>query len=91
MIKVFTKLIWVIAFSIPPQINNEGMVDKAVRSSSIPRKKLYISDKLSGLAHKYDKAIALIQESLYRTGLDYFDMYLIHWPSSKEELYVKAC
>ncbi|GEQ37658.1 hypothetical protein TH5N_07530 [Tetragenococcus halophilus] len=66
-------------------------MDKAVRSSSIPRKKLYISDKLSGLAHKYDKAIALIQESLYRTGLDYFDMYLIHWPSPKEELFVKAC
>ncbi len=60
------------------------MVDKAVRSSSIPRKKLYISDKLSGLAHKYDKAIALIQESLYRTGLDYFDMYLIHLPVLKK-------
>lgn len=70
--------------------NNEGMVGEVVRRSSIPRESLYVSAKLPGLAHKYDKAISLIQESLYRTGLDYFDKYLIHWPNPKEGLYVEA-
>lgn len=70
--------------------NNEGMVGEVVRRSSIPREQLYVSAKLPGLAHKYDKAIALIQESLYRTGLDYFDKFLIHWPNPKEGLYVEA-
>ena len=33
----------------------------------------FIGSKLPGLAHKYDKAFTLIQESLFRMGLDYFD------------------
>lgn len=70
--------------------NNEGMVGEAIRRSTIPRQELYISAKLPGSAHAYDKAIALIQESLYRTGLDYFDKYLIHWPLPKQEKYVEA-
>lgn len=70
--------------------NNEGMVGEAISRSSIPREQLYISAKLPGSAHEYDKAIALIQESLYRTGLDYFDKYLIHWPLPKQGKYVEA-
>ncbi|GMA45963.1 aldo/keto reductase [Tetragenococcus muriaticus] len=70
--------------------NNEGMVGEAVRRSSIPREQLYVSDKLPGLAQRYDKAIDLIQETLYRTKLDYFDKYLIHWPNPQEGLYVEA-
>lgn len=70
--------------------NNEGMVGEVVRRSSIPRDQLYVSAKLPGSAHEYDKAISLIQESLYRTGLDYFDKFLIHWPNPKEGLYVEA-
>ncbi len=50
--------------------NNEGMVGEAIRRSSIPREEIYVSAKLPGSAHEYDKAINLIQESLYRTGLD---------------------
>ena len=70
--------------------NNEGMVGEAVRRSSVPREELMISSKLPGAAHSYDKAIQMIQESLYRIGLDYFDKYLIHWPLPKQEKYVEA-
>src|SRR5690625_6417831 len=47
--------------------NNEGMVGEAIRRSSVPREELMISSKLPGAAHSYDKAIQMIQESLYRS------------------------
>ena len=70
--------------------NNEGMVGEAIRQSSIPREELLISSKLPGHSHSYDRAIQMIQESLYRIGIDYFDKYLIHWPNPKQEKYEEA-
>ncbi|MDW0108884.1 aldo/keto reductase [Sporosarcina aquimarina] len=70
--------------------NNEGMVGEAIRRSSVPREELMISSKLPGHSHEYDKAILMIQESLYRLGLDYFDKYLIHWPLPKQGNYEEA-
>lgn len=70
--------------------NNEGMVGEAVRRSSIPREQLLISSKLPGASHEYDRAIHMIQESLYRIGIDYFDKYLIHWPLPKQGKYDQA-
>lgn len=70
--------------------NNEGMVGEAIRRSSVPREQLLISSKLPGAAHEYDKAILMIQESLYRIGIDYFDKYLIHWPLPKQDKYDEA-
>ncbi|WP_318767337.1 aldo/keto reductase [Lactiplantibacillus carotarum] len=69
---------------------NEGAVGEAVRRSSVPRSELIISSKLPGRHHAYAEAIATIQESLYRAGLDYYDLYLIHWPNPKEDHYVEA-
>lgn len=69
---------------------NEGTVGEAIRRSDVPRKDIAIRSKLPGANHDYDKAITVIQESLYRTGLDYFDQYLIHWPLPKQGKYVEA-
>ncbi|UNF76812.1 aldo/keto reductase [Lactiplantibacillus plantarum] len=69
---------------------NEGAVGEAVRRSSVPRSELLISSKLPGRHHTYTEAINTIQESLYRAGLDYYDLYLIHWPNPKEDYYVEA-
>ncbi|ALO03162.1 aldo/keto reductase [Lactiplantibacillus paraplantarum] len=69
---------------------NEGVVGEAVRRSSVPRSELLISSKLPGRHHTYAEAINTIQESLYRAGLDYYDLYLIHWPNPKEDHYVEA-
>lgn len=58
---------------------NEGAVGKAVQQSSVPREELLICSKLPGRRHAYQEAIVTIEESLYRGGLDYYDLYLIHW------------
>ncbi|WHY02652.1 aldo/keto reductase [Neobacillus sp. DY30] len=69
---------------------NEGTVGEAVRRSSVPRHELLITSKLPGRYHEYDKAVATIQESLYRANLDYYDLYLIHWPNPNQDKYVEA-
>ncbi|UOQ43715.1 aldo/keto reductase [Halobacillus salinarum] len=69
---------------------NEGTVGEAVRRSSIPRDQLIITSKLPGRYQEYDKAVPAIQESLYRAKLDYYDLYLIHWPNPKQGNYVEA-
>lgn len=69
---------------------NEGTVGEAIRRTSVPREELRITSKLPGRYHTYDKAVTTIQESLYRANLDYYDLYLIHWPNPKQDLYVEA-
>lgn len=69
---------------------NEATVGKAIKQSSVPREELLISSKLPGRYHAYDKALVAIQESLYRADLDYYDLYLIHWPNPKKDMYVEA-
>lgn len=69
---------------------NEGMVGEAIKRSSVPRQELSITSKLPGRYQNYDKAVSAIQESLYRATLDYFDLYLIHWPNPHQGHYVEA-
>lgn len=69
---------------------NEATVGEAVRRSSVPREELMITSKLPGRYHTYDKAVVTIQESLYRASLDYYDLYIIHWPNPKQDQYLEA-
>lgn len=69
---------------------NEGAVGRAIRLSSVPREELLICSKLPGRRHAYKEALATIEESLYRADLDYYDLYLIHWPNPKTDMYVEA-
>jgi len=69
---------------------NEGTVGQAVRTCGVPREELRVVSKLPGRRQAYDEAIATIEESLYRAGLDYYDLYLIHWPNPRQQLYVQA-
>jgi 2,5-diketo-D-gluconate reductase A len=60
---------------------NESEVGEAIRRSSVPRAELQITSKLPGRHHGYDEAVASVQASLDRLGLDYLDLHLIHWPN----------
>lgn len=70
--------------------DNEGVVGEAIRRSGVPRADLFVTSKLPGKYHKYDDALMMIQESLHRMGLEYFDLYLIHWSLPKRDHYVEA-
>ncbi|WP_125580791.1 aldo/keto reductase [Levilactobacillus cerevisiae] len=70
--------------------DNEGAVGEAIRRSGLPRSAFFVSSKLPGKYHQYADATMAIQESLYRMGLDYFDLFLIHWPLPKRDHYVEA-
>lgn len=69
---------------------NEGAVGEAVRSCGVARAELCVTSKLPGRHHAYREALATIEESLYRAGLSYYDIYLIHWPNPRVNLYVEA-
>lgn len=69
---------------------NEGAIGRAIQRSHVNRDQIFITSKLPGRHHAYRQAISQIQESLYRTNLDYFDLYLIHWPNPEEGLYIEA-
>lgn len=69
---------------------NEGAVGEAIRRAAVPRDSLRITSKLPGRHHRHDAALATIEESLWRAGLEYYDLYLIHWPNPQQGLYVEA-
>ncbi len=69
---------------------NEGTVGKAIQESHVDRDQIIVTSKLPGRYHSYDQAINAIQESIYRLGVEYLDLYLIHWPNPKQGKYVEA-
>jgi 2,5-diketo-D-gluconate reductase A len=67
---------------------NESGVGAAIKSSGIPREDLFITTKLRN-GEQADARLAF-DNSLRELGLDFVDLYLIHWPVPSQNLYVKA-
>lgn len=59
---------------------NEGEVGEAIRLSGIPRKELFITTKVWNDEQGYDETLRACERSLRQLGVDYIDLYLIHWP-----------
>lgn len=59
---------------------NEEGVGQAIRESGIPRDELFITTKVWNTDHGYEKTLKAFDTSLKKLGLDYLDLYLIHWP-----------
>lgn len=62
---------------------NEESVGKGIKESDINRYDLFVTTKLWNDKHGYRETIQAIDESLEKLGLDYLDLYLIHWPNPK--------
>jgi 2,5-diketo-D-gluconate reductase A len=69
---------------------NEHGVGVAVRASGIPREELFVTTKLWNADHGADRVRPAFERSLDKLGLDYVDLYLIHWPVPSKDLYVET-
>lgn len=67
--------------------HNEDGVGKAIAESGVPRGDLFITSKLRTGDQGYDTTIKSCLASLERLGLDYLDMFLIHWPVPAHDRY----
>lgn len=63
--------------------HNEKSIGKAVHESGIDRKELFITSKLWNEDRGYDKALRAFDKTMDNLGLEYLDLYLIHWPAAK--------
>lgn len=61
---------------------NEAGVGKAVRKSDLPREEIFVTSKVWNTDQGYERTLKAFDESMNRLGLDYLDLYLIHWPVS---------
>jgi len=69
---------------------NEEAVGRAVAASGVPREDLFITTKLATEDQGFQSAQDAIKGSLERLGLDYVDLYLIHWPAEQNGKYIDA-
>ncbi|MCJ1908318.1 aldo/keto reductase [Planococcus ruber] len=67
---------------------NEKGVGKAIKDAGLPREELFITTKVWNSDQGYENTLRAFDESLERLGLDYVDLYLIHWPTPQFDEYV---
>ena len=69
---------------------NEEGVGKALAQSGIAREELFITSKIWIADMGYEATLEAFEASLQRLGLDYLDLFLIHWPAPEKDLYVET-
>ncbi|WP_422769040.1 aldo/keto reductase [Plantactinospora sp. WMMC1484] len=69
---------------------NEVGVGRGLRASGVPREELFVTSKLNGEWHGRDRVQEAFRDSVDKLGLDYLDLYLIHWPMPWQDRYVDA-
>jgi diketogulonate reductase-like aldo/keto reductase len=69
---------------------NEAAVGRAIAASGIPRAELFITTKLANADQGLTSTQEACKASLERLGLDYLDLYLIHWPVPQLGKYVDS-
>lgn len=60
---------------------NEDMIGKILKESSVSRDEIFLATKLWNTDHGYEKTLNAFNESLKKLDTDYIDLYLIHWPN----------
>ncbi|MES4902688.1 MULTISPECIES: aldo/keto reductase [unclassified Streptomyces] len=67
---------------------NEEGTGRAISASGVPRDELFVTTKLWNAEHGYDSTLRAFDTSLSKLGLEYVDLYLIHWPLPGVDKYV---
>lgn len=65
--------------------DNERSVGRAIAESGIDRKQLFVTSKVWNTDRGYDTTLRAFDKSLADLGLDYLDLYLIHWPATEHQ------
>ena len=69
---------------------NEAAVGRAIAASGLPRAEVFVTTKLATADQGFQSSQDACKASLERLGLDYVDLYLIHWPAEERGLYVDS-
>jgi diketogulonate reductase-like aldo/keto reductase len=69
---------------------NEAGVGAALRASGLPRDDLFVTTKLRNGDQGYEQALKAFEDSRRELGVDYVDLYLIHWPVPSKGLFVET-
>ena len=59
---------------------NEEAVGRAVRESGVPREEVFITSKVWNTEQGFEETLNAFDRTLQRLGMDYLDLYLVHWP-----------
>ncbi|MDR3055104.1 MAG: aldo/keto reductase [Zoogloeaceae bacterium] len=73
--------------------NETGVGDglkQGLKAAALPREQVFVTTKLWNSEQGYDSALRAFDASLKRLQLDYVDLYLIHWPAPKKDLYADS-
>lgn len=77
-------------FDTAPVYGNEAGTGRGVRECGLPREDVFVTTKLWNTRQGYDEALRAFDESQAALGLDYVDLYLIHWPVPHRNLYLDS-
>lgn len=69
---------------------NEEGTGRAIREFGLPRDEVYLTTKLWNSDQGYDSTLRAFDASMARLGLDYLDLYLIHWPVAQADRFVET-
>jgi 2,5-diketo-D-gluconate reductase A len=69
---------------------NEQGVGAAIAAAGIRREEIFVTTKLWNSQQGYDSALEAVAKSLGRLGLEYIDLYLIHWPVPEQDRYLET-
>ena len=70
---------------------NEEAIGEGIARSGIDRSELWVTSKLSLPGHSRTGAAEVYAQALERLGLDYLDLFLVHWPNPGHDGYVESC
>lgn len=65
--------------------NNEEYIGQAIKESNIPREEIFITSKVWKDSMGYENTIISFNNTIRKLGVNYIDLFLIHWPSNKDE------